>query len=1036
MPDDRPGDLTSEAVARLLEEQRALRETVETLVRRIEILEGRRASTTAAAPPAISPVETPDDKPALPTRRPAPPTAVLSSSPTFPAAPPVPAGSPAPVPPPLPAVSARSVAEAPHDPDLPPVPSLEMRIGGTWLVRVGIVALLTGFVFLGGYLYQFVVPHLGPAGKVALLYLGAGMLTGLGAWLERSARDGNAGFLDYARVVFGGGLAAVYYVTYLAHHGPGLRVIESALLAAGLQLAWAGFMVWLADRRESQTLATFAIFLGYYTSAVSGVETFTLFSNLALAGAAVYLLSRHRWTAFSFASLIATYGSYVFWRYARPPGSGWREGGPFWIELIFFSLYWALFTLVVFRSTGGSLPPGRRATFATLNNGAFFALAAARLQALHPGDFWILCGVFGGVLVALGQVGRRIRGTDPVFAGGNTSSPGAGWVPLDAATAAAFRLLGLVLITLGVLNYFSGWNLALALAAESVVLTLAARSQPHDGRRLLPAAACGAGLLACGVLLDRLGFGGNGERLTATGSLTECLVGGGVAAAFLFNAFWSRRDGTPDPNEQVPPGTRDWLPRAAAVFSGLAALALLGVIDTQALVPLGLRPAALAAAAVGLTALAHPLALGPLAGFAQGLQLAAIYRWAEFWPGTRSSLPAPWWSAAIVTAGGFLLSTWWQRQRRFAWQDESRRVWVPLSQAWLAVAAIGILYGWLQPHFSDPAWMALCGALGVGIFIGGLLTQSWAIAAASQLFLAAAAGYFASGLTGALSPRPGRWLMLVPVAAFLVVPTVARRLHLFWKLAGEGVPVRARTALLPIGVGYEIVAALMFLGWTEHFVAARAQFSVLALGGAAVFALSHLRRTPRWLVFGGGLTLAGVCAFAFHEIRLPLVDRFSWWQLGAIGLLAAQQSGARRVAKLPPGLPPVPGAATAPQPPPLPLPEVPAWAHQALMIAVVACAWRWLTNLLGLTTGGALYLVVGWSLFAAALFAAGLLLRERTYRWLGLAVLATTLARVGIVEFWQADTLERILGLLALGGVLLGLGFVYNRYSAKLREWL
>ena len=69
--------------------------------------------------------------------------------------------------------------------------------------------------------------------------------------------------LNFARVVLAGGLAAVYYVTYAAHWNPSLLVLRSALLDGALLLGWTAFMVWLADRRGSEVLATFAILLAY-----------------------------------------------------------------------------------------------------------------------------------------------------------------------------------------------------------------------------------------------------------------------------------------------------------------------------------------------------------------------------------------------------------------------------------------------------------------------------------------------------------------------------------------------------------------------------------------------------------------------------------------------------------------------------------------------------------------------------------------------------------------------------------------------------
>ena len=41
-----------------------------------------------------------------------------------------------------------------------------------------------------------------------------------------------------------------------------------------------------------------------------------------------------------------------------------------------------------------------------------------------------------------------------------------------------------------------------------------------------------------------------------------------------------------------------------------------------------------------------------------------------------------------------------------------------------------------------------------------------------------------------------------------------------------------------------------------------------------------------------------------------------------------------------------------------------------------------------------------------------------------------------IFDVWKLETVYRILSFLALGIVLLVLGFIYNKYQEKIREWL
>jgi hypothetical protein len=146
------------------------------------------------------------------------------------------------------------------------------------------------------------------------------------------------------------------------------KVISSAVLDGTLLLAWAGFMVWVADRKKSEVLALFAVSLAYYASVITPVGSFTLFSNLVLTIAAVFFLVRNRWAGLSWASLVATYAAYAYWRFYHGEGWCWPEANEgLWLGASFLWGYW-----LVHR---GSIPVRhegvageRRAAFLTFNN--------------------------------------------------------------------------------------------------------------------------------------------------------------------------------------------------------------------------------------------------------------------------------------------------------------------------------------------------------------------------------------------------------------------------------------------------------------------------------------------------------------------------------------------------------------------------------------------------------------------------------------------------------------------------------------------
>ncbi len=480
----------TETLRAMRQEQNALRERLEQLERRL----GQFERSETPAPPL--PVEPP----------------------------PLPVSVPVPLAPPMPPVTA---------PPPPPRASVEARIGSQWTLWAGVVILLTALVSGATYLYENVVPHLGPVSKIGLLYLGAGLLAGLGAWLERSrAGRENPRVRNYARVLLAGGLAAVYYVTYAAHYYPNLRVIGSPMLAGLMLIGWAGFIVWLADRRDSQTLASFAILLAFYTSAVNEIADFTLVSNGSLAVAAVFLLRRHLWRIFPFVSLLATYGSYGYWRYFHfytaltgldewPHRRGPIDAGGFWIGAAFLSVYWLLFTWAVFSTPEQTLPTRRRAGFASLNNGAFFLLVTWSLLDDYPGSFWKWALGFGVVLLALAETGRRLPQRT------------------DRDTENAFLLGGALLVTVGFIAYLSGWQLGLMMAVESVLLLAAAQRRANPW---LVVGSVATAVLALTLTLWEL-FGGYPNHFR--------ILSLAVAGLFVFNSWLSARPGDTAPNHRL-----------------------------------------------------------------------------------------------------------------------------------------------------------------------------------------------------------------------------------------------------------------------------------------------------------------------------------------------------------------------------------------------------------------------------------------------------------------------------------------------------
>ena len=109
--------------------------------------------------------------------------------------------------------------------------------------------------------------------------------------------------------------------------------------------------------------------------------------------------------------------------------------------------------------------------------------------------------------------------------------------------------------------------------------------------------------------------------------------------------------------------------------------------------------------------------------------------------------------------------------------------------------------------------------------------------------------------------------------------------------------------------------------------------------------------------------------------------------------------------------------------------------HGAIIFIAGVSLWRFLSCWTAMFTSG-FFVTMSWAGFAVLVFAAGIILRERFHRWLGLGVLAAAVGRVVLVDVWKQETIYRVLTFMALGVALLVVGFIYNKYQEKIRQWL
>lgn len=820
---------------------------------------------------------------------------------------------------------------------LPESSSWEFKLGTVWLVRIGIVILLTGLVFLGNYAYHYIVPRLGPWLKLALLSFLGGGLAWLGSRLEKSSES----LRNYGRVLLAGGAALLYYTTYGASFVDKLRVIYSPLLGGVLLLAVGGAVVWLAEKRQAQSVALTAILLSYYTSAINPLGLFTLYSSLLLTLAAVYFLLKHRWTTVSFLSLLGTYGSYAFWHFNHA-GSSWQAGA-------FLACYWVLFTTAVFLSRSTSFIPEKRTPFLTINNAAFFGLVFQILHANHPEQTGRFSLVFGGLLLALSWFAKR-RQTDDLFLDG------------------AYLIQGLGVLTFGLLTELNGYQLSLALALQGTLMLFSIN------RRHGWIYEIGAGV----VIVMALG-------VDASQGPVHITVWWALAGLFIADAWLTKNY-----KKHAEPSAFNWLAAAYSLFavSRIARILLADftIWSSQIYLPLG---------TVALLALGAVIRLRELGVTGQLLALFAALSYIVFGehnPGSTLAL-------ILTISIPLLLMHWWQ------WQKE--RDFGQLGQTLFSFVFLAAAIRWTTGQWWDIHLEFYLNLLAVVVLLYGSYTRAFILALIGQILVVCMAGLF---FYEAFFHNYHR---LWPTLNLGVIALDLALVHFLTRLFPEKIQhlLKAWQQILSL----LIFAMLATWGWAYLPETYRMLYYVGVASLLFQFALQLQKRNPAravlWLIYAGVFAVIGLLLF-WRDLAQG--KPASWLHVLALFFYAGHERFAKSR---------------------FPATIFPAFIRHILIVAAVSGFWlewnRWIDF-----NESAFPKTLAWATLGTIALCLGLVIRERTYRVCGLALLALATIRVFVNDIWGLDPIFRILSFIVLGVVLLGLGFIYNKFADKLKEWL
>ena len=802
-----------------------------------------------------------------------------------------------------------------------------------------------------------------------------------------------------------------------------------------------------------------------------------LFSNLVLAVAAVVFMLRNRWLKMPVLSLSASYGGFLLWRLSVVVEPSLTVVAVFAVSL------WVVYTAAVFLSRSGAFSARQRAAFLTANNAAMFGLLTADVLKDPEAKFWILPMVVGVAVLGCALAAVKFLEDQPLSR--------------KSYLTQGLVLVTLGLMTMGMADSLKGPILA---AESVVLLFMAIRRNNfiiQIGSLIVVAIAAvyalndtrlGSEDFFLAGLFTGLIFLFNARlchaRIESAGeSLLRPRVSylTGLALVVGLFAYLSAP-------EVVPSG--EWVPTILLATTVLFTVSVYR-LKIREFVLLGQAPGAIGLLfALGLAGktseFTWPLFLPLFCAFVLTLGQAHWWRWQRdrlidccpdgplakrlpmiieavlsggfvlsllLWLHVGVDLDHKWlWVGALVSVSMtvyavftrarfvglfsqvYLLMSCWVMFKICIEGDDKYDEYailalIPIVTMYLmniavpiAIAQIGqvpdLIHTWVAK--TQLVYRIIAAALGL-LWISNFVPDEWRVLvfiAVGGVFFAmqflrparewqwlalayAVIGYLA--LAGQFIDGDAFWLSLVAIVALFGVQQLARRCEVDKK-----VPDRIHQWLILVG------GALLFI-WLSIKVSdldgdglLTIAWTILAVG---YFGLG-LGLKERWYRLIG----LGTLALALVSLTNEFVGGEAYWKnLLAIGVLFGVQLFSRRYK----------GKKTLPD-----------WAHQWLILVGGALLFIWLSIKVSVSDmGGDGARTIAWSLLAVVYFGLGLGLRERWYRLMGLGTLAIALVSL-VPIIWGMSTEMKIASFFVMGGVFIGLGYVYTRYQEQLKKLL
>ncbi len=849
--------------------------------------------------------------------------------------------------------------------------SLEIKLGTYWFVRIGVLLLLTGLGSLAWFNKDFFL-ELSKGTKVTLFYILSFGMGGLGMWLHRRKKE----LQNFGQVLIAGSFAGTYFTTYAAHIFQPVKIIESPALALILLFLLGALMIGAAEKLKSQTIALFAIGSSYYATYVPLIHQGTISPWIILASNLILAI----------ASVVFMVRNQWFRIPAMSMGASylgffiWRflEKNPdFLLVTLFLGSLWFVYTVAVFICKHKEFSDNHRATFLTLNNAAVFGFMTWEVLKLSEPDFWILPLSIGLILIGCAFISSRLLKKNPL-------------------TKNAYLVQGLSLATLGLMATKQSESIkGPILAAEALVLLF-------SSRRLKNIIVQYAAVV---VSLASLTFGfisinnNNGDyfmsSLTITGFLLACGI---FSAKFIENK------------------NKILLRQFTSYFTGAAILIFTGAVLYQLN---NLENSVITSPFYNLLILSSIPILGCISHYLLRIRELTLLGQIPFVFVAVFSLDFIANQESIFQIISILVLTlcfihWWKIQGHLILNSDDhnpRLLKIPsIIEACYSVVIVAQIFSWSISTTFDSStngefWLWLGPLLATALMIYSIATKLKYLGALSQLFLG-----FACLIQIAicfLEDDNNPLLALIPMATILAT-------LLLLKIGVQKLsPLKEQLKkyLSTIQIFYTILFTILVILWVYNYCPDRYQslvsmiLTVASLPvGTKMFA-SH-KNLAQYLSLSylatGFLYLAG-------ELQDNNASILSI--LGVFIIMVLQQASKLNKSSF----------------------SIPTKEQNYLILATAVAVFVWCTVKVSDTSAG--LRTITWAGLAVIYFLAGISLKERWYRLIGLSTLGISLLSL-IPIIWDMPTELKIASLFVLGAVFVGLGYIYTRYKDHIKKLL